>query len=562
MILRDYQCAGGAAWGAARASEALVRGLIVLPTGGGKTALALWIASISGRSLWLAHRDELIAQPYEAAREHHPTLDVGIVAAERDRIGARDLVIGSVQTLRGRRLDRLATAGAFDLVVVDEAQHCVANGYRAILDAVAGSCPVLGLTATPRRTDGISLGEVFTGGVIYAYGRAQAQAAGWLVPHVARRVELSDLDLSAVGLDRHGDYRTEDLTREMLTAAVVEAVAQTTRHVIDEGRRPLVYVPSVEVSRAVAGALGALAEHVDGTIPLDQRRAALARHRDGRTRAIVNCAVLTEGYDDPSVDAIVVARATTSAPLYQQIIGRGLRNCCTCGRIKLGEACSCGKANCLIVDLVGAHAAHGMQTAADLDPVTGELPADHAESDGNEAAMAALLGLDGGRAEDPRLAAFFAALRGERDLSARVAGRTARWLAVQPDAAYAISLGARGTLFLQRSTDWYGDRWDVIEYPRERTAAARVVARADDLDAARLAGERYVSEHGEVRYAARDARWRARVASAGQLKALERWRVALPQGRKVMAGEASDLLDDRVARAVWRSRGKREVTDG
>lgn len=567
MILRPYQLAAGTAWGAARACDAHARGVVVLPTGCGKTALGLWIASTSGRTLWLAHRDELIEQPLAAIREHYPHLDARAVAAERDGVMARDVVVGSVQTLRiDRRLARLVASGACDLVVIDECHHAPASSYRKILDAVAGSCPVLGLTATPERSDGVSLSEVFAEEPVYHYSITAAQAEGWLVPHVARRVELADLDLSACGLDRHGDYRVKDLSREMMAGVVVEAVAQTVAGVVEDGRRPLVFVPSVEVSQAVSGALrarGVASEHLDGKTPRDERRARLARHRAGETRALVNCAVLTEGYDDPALDAIVIARATTSPGLYVQMAGRGLRSCCACGAIRLGQPCSCAKADCLLVDLVGAHAAHGLCTAETLAPADGAEPGS-AQSAGADEAAAIAAELGGAfaaapREDDPRLRAFLAALAGERDLSSRVAGRPTRWVSVQPERAYALSLGRdEGMLMLERADDAWGERWEVVHYPRERKAPATVLGEAGGLDAAQRIGEASASDLGSTVLMASDARWRSREASEAMRGALKRWRIHVPQGAPLSAGEASRLLDQAVAKATFRSRGKRE----
>src|SRR5262249_37561652 len=130
-------------------------------------------------------------------------------------------------------------------------------------------------------------------------------------------------------------------------------------------RRALLFTPTVRVAHAMVDALrgrGVRADAVDGATPITDRRAILARFRHGDTRVIANCAVLTEGYDEPSADCIIVARPTRSRPLYIQMIGRGTRR-------------YPGKPDCVVLDMAGATNRHDLVTTATLFgvPATGAI---------------------------------------------------------------------------------------------------------------------------------------------------------------------------------------------
>ena len=184
------------------AVSAAVRGLrehrsvlIVMPTGTGKTQVFVALASMArrGRVLMLAHRDELVGQA--AARVEQM---LGIIPGREKAAthsNGEQIVVGSVQTLRLRRLERVFRPDDFSLVVVDEAHHAAARSYRTILDYLSGA-RVIGVTATPDRTDRQAMGEVFDA-VAYEYGIEQALGDGWLVPPTLDRITLEGLDLSS-----------------------------------------------------------------------------------------------------------------------------------------------------------------------------------------------------------------------------------------------------------------------------------------------------------------------------------------------------------------------------
>ena len=351
---RPYQYEAVAALLAATA-RGVQRPLLVLPTGTGKTIVfALLVQRRGGRSLILAHRDELIQQAVDKLRLVDPTLPLGVVQATRDEHTA-PTVVASVQTLSRRtRLARLVPD--FQTIVIDEAHHAPAPTYRRILDYCRAWHPdgplVVGVTATPERGDRHSLRQVFDR-IVYQKTLLEMMQAGYLVDLRALQV-LLQADFDALRT-QHGDFVEAELETLLLAAnAPAQVLAAFQAHAAD--RKALLFTPTVALAYAMADTFrtaGIAAEALDGTTPLATRRAILQRLHTGATRVVANCAVLTEGFDEPSVDCIIVARPTQSALLYQQMLGRGTRT-------------YPGKTDCLVLDVVGVSTRHTLHTAATL----------------------------------------------------------------------------------------------------------------------------------------------------------------------------------------------------
>ena len=327
------------------------RPLLGLPTGTGKTVIfAALIRRRGGSALVLAHRDELLVQATDKIRQVDPAARLGLVKAEANEVEA-PVVVASMQTLaRESRLVRLPRR--FETVVVDEAHHATADSYRRVLDWVDGSPLLLGVTATPERADGASLGEVWDE-VVYSRSLLEMIRAGYLVDLRGLRVRLA-FDFSRLRVS-HGDFVDADAAAALTAAdAPAHACAAYLEHAA--GRKALLFTPTVELAHLMAEAFrarGVPAEAVDGSLPLEERRAILARLRSGETQVVANCAVLTEGFDEPSVDCVIVARPTRSRILYVQMIGRGTRT-------------FPNKRDCLIIDLVGATERHDLLTLPQL----------------------------------------------------------------------------------------------------------------------------------------------------------------------------------------------------
>ncbi|CAB1129583.1 conserved protein of unknown function [Candidatus Hydrogenisulfobacillus filiaventi] len=299
------------------------RTVVSLPTGTGKTVTAVAIARQLGhRVLWIAHRGELLDQAGATFRRVWPEASVGVVQAERNEADAH-VVLASVQSLTPKRLAQWAP-DAFPLVVVDEAHHAPSPVYRRAIDHFRPRL-LLGLTATPFRGDKISLATVFPHGIAYAYPIQQAIREGYLADIVAYRVQGS-ADLDRVRIQA-GDFAPGELERAVNTAGrnaiIVRAYQQYA-----PGLRAVVFAVGVDHARALADtfrAAGVPAEAVDGSMSRNDRQAALQRLHTGETPVICNAMLLTEGFDEPSIGAVILARPTQSLGLYTQMLGRGTR---------------------------------------------------------------------------------------------------------------------------------------------------------------------------------------------------------------------------------------------
>jgi len=326
--LRPYQRAADAA--ITRDHTRFRSVLLVMATGCGKTVSfceRVRRARLAGeRSLIIAHRDELIRQPRRKLEQLGIYADVE-KGKERASLNAK-VVIASVQTLKGPRLKRFPR-DHFQHVIVDEAHHSVASGYRTILDHF-DAAKVLGVTATPIRADGEALG-VDGGGVYetvaYRYEIRQAIREGYLVPIRARRIVLEGVDLSAVKT-RAGDLAQDQLSKQLDTERAIAGVVVPLLELA--GDRPTV-VFGVDVAHAerLAAALNdrrpGCARSISGATDDTQRERLLAEYERGDFQFLTNCQLLTEGWDAPHTSCVAIVRPTKSWALFVQMAGRGTR---------------------------------------------------------------------------------------------------------------------------------------------------------------------------------------------------------------------------------------------
>lgn len=355
MILRPYQTA---AIDAVRARYAAGdrSTLIVLPTGTGKTVvfaeMARRVGRGGGRTLVLAHRTELVDQ----ALEKLAAAGVRAAAEQGTRrvrtAGAVDCVVASVQTLRGDRL-RGWQPDSFALGVVDEAHHAPAKAYGDVVAHFRGA-RWLGVTATPDRLDGAALGHVFES-CAYTYEMRDAIRDGYLSPLTALRVDVPSLDLSSLAT-RAGDLAQDQLAAKMVDDDSLHAIAAPLAE-LSRGRRTMAFAVNVAHAHALAAVLcwyepGCARAAHGGMAPAD-RAAVLRDFRAGKFRILVNCALYTEGFDEPSIACVAVARPTKSRALYAQMVGRGTR-------------VAPGKRDCLVLDFVGQAGRHRLMNPADV----------------------------------------------------------------------------------------------------------------------------------------------------------------------------------------------------
>lgn len=299
------------------------RTLLVLPTGAGKTVcFASVLKSSLGegeKALVLAHRGELL---FQAADKINDICGVSC-ALEKGESSAHDssssVVLGSVQTLSNA--SRLASypRDYFSKIVVDEAHHTMSGSYLKILEHF-NKAEVLGCTATPSRADRKSLSG-FYDSIAYEYSLAMAIRDGYLCPIKAEMIPLK-LDLSNARVCS-GDYSADDIG--MIIEPYLPLIAEEMKEKC-KGRKTVVFLPLVKTSLKfleVLKSLGMNAEEVNGQSP--DREEKLKRFEKGETDILLNSMLLTEGWDCPSVDCIVVLRPTKIRGLYMQMVGRGTR---------------------------------------------------------------------------------------------------------------------------------------------------------------------------------------------------------------------------------------------
>jgi superfamily II DNA or RNA helicase len=507
---RQYQVQALDAIAAAYA-RGVDRQLVVIPTGGGKTVVfAHLVSRRGGRALILAHRDELIQQAAAKLTQVSGSLDIGIVKAKRNEHDA-PVVVASVQTLaQPGRVERL---GAFSTVIVDEAHHAVASTYLDVLDrlgCMGTSGPLTaGFTATAGRSDKVGLGAVWQE-ITYQRGIVQMIAEGYLCDVRAMQIG-TDFDLGNVQV-RAGDYTDSSIGAELERSDALEAAVKAYREYAD-GRPAVAFTPTIATAHALAKsftARGIPAEAVDGTMATEDRRAVLARLHRGETRMVANCAVLTEGWDEPAVSCALMLRPTKSAPLFVQMAGRVLRP-------------FVGKTDALILDLAGS-ADNGLATIADL---AGMPP--HAVKKGQSLLDAA----DEQAALERQKVAVAAQRTRQIDLLRR---SELRWLEVE--GAWVLPAGADQVMILVPADD-SGETWEVWRSNKGR-ALYQESGKPLALDWARGVGEEVARAQGGVLSRA-DAAWRNRPPSQSQVSALEQMGYA-DKLAGINRGAASDLM--------------------
>lgn len=322
MQLRDYQSEAKAAileeW-----DKGVKRTLLVLPTGCGKTIVFAKVTEDcvrrGNRVLIMAHRGELLDQ---AADKIGKATGLGCATekAEETCLGSWfRVVVGSVQSLTREKRLKQFPVDYFDTIIIDEAHHCLSDSYQKILDYFK-EANILGVTATPDRGDMRNLGECFDS-LAYEYTLPKAIKAGYLSPIKALTLPLK-LDLSAVGM-QSGDFKSGDIATA-LDPYLYQIADEMEKHCKD--RKTVVFLPLVKTSqkfRDILNSKGFKAAEVNGDSK--DRAEVLAAYERGDYNVLCNSMLLTEGWDCPSVDCIVVLRPTKVRSLYSQMVGRGTR---------------------------------------------------------------------------------------------------------------------------------------------------------------------------------------------------------------------------------------------
>ena len=297
--------------------------LLVLPTGCGKTIVFAKVTEKCVRNgdrvLILAHRGELLDQASDKIAKA-TGLGCATEKAEESCLGSWfRIVVGSVQSMmREKRLSRFPK-DYFDTIIIDEAHHCISNSYQRVLQHFPQS-KVLGVTATPDRGDMKNLGTVFES-LAYEYTLPKAIKEGYLSPIKAVTIPLK-IDMSGVGV-QGGDFKAGDIGTAL--DPYLRGIAEEMKNYCMD-KKTVAFLPLVKTSqkfRDILNENGFRAAEVNGES--QDRAEVLADFEAGRYNVLCNSMLLTEGWDCPSVDCIVVLRPTKVRSLYCQMVGRGTR---------------------------------------------------------------------------------------------------------------------------------------------------------------------------------------------------------------------------------------------
>ena len=303
------------------------RQLVVLPTGAGKTVIFSHLPQTKKDSLpmlVLAHRAELLHQAKEKISWSNPELDIQIEQAD-NVAGYCDVVVASVPTLGRAESERILKypKDYFKCIVIDEAHHAAAPTYRRILDYFNPSL-LLGVTATPQRSDSTRLTDVFDE-IVYYKTIQDLIEDGYLCSLVGYRIK-TDTDISGVATNE-GDYNASQLEDAIDTPQRNAHIVAAYHSLVPESKA-IVFCAGVKHANNLASSFSATqvpTEVILGDTSAQDREHILARFKSGETRVLVNVGVLTEGFDEPSIQSIILARPTRSTLLYTQIVGRGTR---------------------------------------------------------------------------------------------------------------------------------------------------------------------------------------------------------------------------------------------
>lgn len=350
MELRPYQAEAKAAvfeqW-----DKGAFKTLLVLPTGCGKTIVFAKVAEDCVRQgyrvLILAHRGELLEQAADKIKKS-TNLGCATEKAEQTCLGSWfRITVGSVQSMqREKRLSQFSE-DYFNVIIIDEAHHCISDGYQKVLQHFP-SAKVLGVTATPDRGDMRNLGEFFES-LAYEYTLPKAIREGYLSPIKAMTIPLQ-LDLSGVSI-QSGDFKAGDIATA-LDPYLHQIADEMMKYCRD--RKTIVLLPLVKTSqkfKEILNEKGFKAAEVNGESK--DRAEVLEAFDKGEYNVLCNSMLLTEGWDCPSVDCVIVLRPTKVRSLYSQMVGRGTRLC---------E----GKSHLLLLDFLWHTERHELCHPADL----------------------------------------------------------------------------------------------------------------------------------------------------------------------------------------------------
>ena len=314
--------------------------VIVLATGLGKTIIfnhliSQLIKETGKKALIIAHREELLEQALEKLEKIDSNLRADIEQAGRHASDKADVVIASVPTLGRKNSTRIQRfdPNDFCIAVTDEAHHSSASTYKEVFRSFGilknesdwnKDLLLLGVTATPSRNDNQGIDQIYDK-VSFEYGIIKGIEDGWLARIKAYRIDTG-ADLRGVRKTA-GDFNLEELANRVNTVDRNGLVVSSYKKFIPD-QKALVFAVDVPHTIALHDRFkeeGVPVAYVTGSMSKDERRGNLAKFSTGEIKVMVNCMVLTEGFDEPTIQAVLMARPTQSGILFQQMIGRGTR---------------------------------------------------------------------------------------------------------------------------------------------------------------------------------------------------------------------------------------------
>lgn len=499
-----------------RYSEGVSRQLVVMPTGTGKTVtFSAVISQRPGRAIVIAHREELLTQAIEKLAKVAPTLQPGIVQGALNQAD-KQVVMASVATIANpNRATEILKHGRIDTIIVDEAHHAVSKTWTQALDHLGAFHPkgplVVGFTATPDRTDGKGLGWVFEE-IVYERNLWEMILAGYLSDLTALQVKIN-VDLAACKTSQ-GDWENSSLGQAMMVGQAPEQVAKAYKEYA-HNRKGVVFTPTIAVAEDCARQLrlvGINAEHIHGQMSSDTRKAVLRRLRTGTTQVVCNAALLLEGFDEPGISCVVIARPTKSRSLYTQAIGRGTRR-------------HPGKEDCLILDCVGVATEQDLVTIASLLDTK-------VEKDQTLKVTELLL------ERDPTLKAEHVGVPQGTLVAQQIelfAGRSLHWVPLL-GGDYVLSAPKLRVRLSPAGPSL--DRWRITVHKDREPAVT--LPETYELDWAQGVAEDMIREMGLERVLASDAKWRNEPMTDAQAQLILSLGVGAPAG--CTKGQATDII--------------------
>ena len=339
FTLRDYQQEAIQSAMQAR-REGFRRLLICLPTGAGKTVIFSELCRIATQNvLVLAHREELLQQACsKIAQMTENKIKISIEQGDTHSPADAKVVVASIRSLRSDRLQALQKRHNFGLIIYDECHHAAADDNKRVLEELGAFDPnwtgtLIGFTATTKRADGIGLDKVFEA-IVYDRSVLDMIKEGYLVNLRGYRINTSAELYNLLGDDEALEEEVDIESRNALVARSIQELARDRRTIVF----CVTVLHAINMAKALNG-LGIATGVIYGDMPREKRTQVLKDFRAERLQCLTNVMVLTEGFDDPGVSCIAMARPTKSESLYAQCIGRGAR---------LFE----GKEDCIVLDFV------------------------------------------------------------------------------------------------------------------------------------------------------------------------------------------------------------------